>query len=67
MVQPQHNVVSPEYFTKQLLDIGNEKMVVYETTQGITLLPSDHRQTKSFQNILQHYKNHQWLGARLYS
>jgi ATP-dependent exoDNAse (exonuclease V) alpha subunit len=66
------NDASAERFTKQLLDIGNGKMVIDESTKCITLptnfcgitATSDELIHKVFPNIAQHYKNHQWLSAR---
>ncbi|GFV65181.1 ATP-dependent DNA helicase [Trichonephila clavipes] len=60
-------------FAKQLMDIGNGRMEIDESTQCITL-PSnfckitesiDELVQKVFPNIAQNYKNHQWLSTRV--
>ncbi|GFW38335.1 ATP-dependent DNA helicase [Trichonephila clavipes] len=58
-------------FAKQLMDIGNGRMEIDESTQCITLPANfckitesiDELEQKVFQNITQHYKNHQWLST----
>ncbi|XP_029054625.2 uncharacterized protein LOC114881908 [Osmia bicornis bicornis] len=70
-VQVQHDA-SAERFAKQLLDIGNGKMAIDESTQCITLPTNFCKITTTtnelihnvFPNIAQNYKNHQWLTAR---
>lgn len=63
---------SGQSFAKQLLDIGNGKMAIDQSTQCITL-PSNFCQItatteelidKVYPNIVQNYKNHQWLSER---
>ncbi|XP_018374141.1 PREDICTED: ATP-dependent DNA helicase PIF6-like [Trachymyrmex cornetzi] len=66
------NDASAEFFAKQLLDIGNGKMVIDRYTQCITLPTNFCKMTstkdeliqKVFPNIAQNYKNHQWLSER---
>ncbi|KAJ8886724.1 hypothetical protein PR048_012936 [Dryococelus australis] len=70
-VQVQHDA-STECFAKQLLDIGNKKMAIDESTQCITLptnfckitATTDELIHKVFPNITQNYKCHQWLSER---
>lgn len=63
---------SADVFPKQLLDIGNGKVAVDTSTEFITL-PTDFCQlTESkeeliqrvFQNVVQQFKNHNWLSER---
>ena len=66
------NDASAECFAKQLLDIGNGKMEMDRSTQNITFPPNFCKMTSSkneliqnvFPNIMQNYKNHQWLSER---
>ncbi|XP_077283117.1 uncharacterized protein LOC143909090 [Arctopsyche grandis] len=66
---------SAERFAKQLLDIGNGKMAINESTQCIKLptnfceitATTDELIHKVFPNIKQNYKNHQWLSERAIS
>ncbi|GFX64975.1 ATP-dependent DNA helicase [Trichonephila clavipes] len=59
-------------FAKQLMDIGNGRMEIDESTQCITLPANfckitesiDELVQKVFPNIAQNYKNHQWLSTR---
>ncbi|GFV16612.1 ATP-dependent DNA helicase [Trichonephila clavipes] len=59
-------------FAKQLMDIGNGRMEIDESTQCITLPANfckitesiDELVQKVFPNIAQIYKNHQWLSTR---
>ncbi|GFU70728.1 ATP-dependent DNA helicase [Trichonephila clavipes] len=59
-------------FTKQLMDIGNGRMEIDESTQCITLPANfckitesiDELVQKVFPNIAQNYKNHPWLSMR---
>ena len=59
-------------FTKQLMDIGHGRMEIDESTQCITLpanfceIPEsiDELVQNVFPNIVQNYKNHQWLSTR---
>lgn len=70
-VELQHDK-SAAIFTKQLLDIGNGKMVIDESTQCITLptnfciitSTADELIHKVFPDIKKNYKNHVWLRAR---
>jgi ATP-dependent DNA helicase PIF1 len=71
-VKLQHDDESAEHFAKQLLDIGNGKMAIDESTKCITLPTNfcnvtstrDELIQKAFPNIVQHFKNHQWLSER---
>jgi ATP-dependent DNA helicase PIF1 len=66
------NDASAERFAKQLLDIGDGKIPINESTKLITLPPNFYTITpnrddlihKVFPNIAQNYKNHQWLSMR---
>jgi len=66
------NDASAERFAKQLLDIGNGKIQIDESTKLITLPPNFYTITlnrdelirKVFPNIAQYYKDHQWLSTR---
>ncbi|GFV55238.1 ATP-dependent DNA helicase [Trichonephila clavipes] len=59
-------------FAKQLMDIGNGRIEIDESTQCITLPANVCKITESidelvqnvFPNIAQNYKNHQWLSTR---
>ncbi|GFW35042.1 ATP-dependent DNA helicase [Trichonephila clavipes] len=59
-------------FAKQLMDIGNGRMEIDESTQCITLPANfckitesiDELVQKVFPNIAQNYKNYQWLSTR---
>ncbi|GFX77249.1 ATP-dependent DNA helicase [Trichonephila clavipes] len=59
-------------FAKQLMDIGNGRMKIDESTQCITLPANfckitesiDELVQKVFPNIAQNYKNHQWHSTR---
>ncbi|GFV24990.1 ATP-dependent DNA helicase [Trichonephila clavipes] len=70
-VQLQQDV-SVGNFAKQLMDIGNGRMEIDESTQCITLPANfckitesiDELVQKVFPNIAQIYKNHQWLSTR---
>ncbi|GFV39383.1 ATP-dependent DNA helicase [Trichonephila clavipes] len=61
-----------ENFAKQLMNIGNGRMEIDESTQCITLPANFCKITESidklvqkvFPNIAQNYKNHQWLSTR---
>ena len=63
---------SADGFTKQLLGMGNGKVVIDEPTQCIILLTNfckitatiDELIDKVFPKIAQNYRNHQWLSAR---
>ncbi|XP_046666559.1 ATP-dependent DNA helicase pif1-like [Homalodisca vitripennis] len=63
---------SAENFAKQLMDIGNGRVQIDESTQCITLPANFCKITKSidelvqkvFPNIAQSYKNLQWLSTR---
>ncbi|GFU25446.1 ATP-dependent DNA helicase [Trichonephila clavipes] len=64
---------SARNFAKQLMDIGNGRMEIDESTQCITLPANFCKVTESierricakvFPNIAQNYKNHQWLSTR---
>jgi hypothetical protein len=59
-VQLQHDE-SAEHFTKQLLDIGNEKMPTNFCNITST---RDELIQKVFPNIVQHYINHPWIIER---
>lgn len=66
------NDASAERFAKQLLDIGNGKMTIDQTTGCITLPEDFCTITNSkeeliqcvFPNIIQNYNVHQWLSER---
>lgn len=61
-----------ESFAKQLLEIGNGKMAIDESTQCITLPTNFCKITASpeeliqkvYQNLAQNYNSHQWLSER---
>ncbi|XP_076763396.1 uncharacterized protein LOC143430845 [Xylocopa sonorina] len=63
---------SSERFAKQLLDIGNGKMEMDESTHCITLpenfchivKSTDELIAKVFTNLSQNYKNNQWVSER---
>nr|XP_022912381.1 uncharacterized protein LOC111423374 [Onthophagus taurus] len=63
---------SAKNFAKQLMDIGNGRMQIDESTQCIPLPANFCKITESIHelvqkvlpNITQNYKNHQWLSTR---
>ena len=66
------NDASAGRFAKQLLDIGNGKMPIDETTKCISF-PADFCEivankdqliSKVFPDIAHNHKNHQWLSVR---
>lgn len=59
------NDPSGAHFSKQLLDFGNGKIPIYETTKCITF-PQDFCKLiqNVFPNIIQNYKDHNWLSSR---
>lgn len=71
-VQLQHDAFG-EHFKKELLISGNEKMTVDKSMQRITLLTSFCKITTTTDelihniilNIVQNYKNRQWLDTRV--
>ena len=66
------NDASAERFTKQLLDIGNGRIPINETTKLITFPPDFCHLKESkrdmirdvFPTIARNHKNHQWLSER---
>lgn len=66
------NDASAARFAQQLLDIGNGKIPIDVTTKCITFPPDFCNLTETkedlircvFSNIIQNYKNHQWLSER---